>query len=92
MMEQPLPKKLWGEPWKQPVPLDFIPVFFDDERTQAIFKIVAEVHRGELVCPGLQVKGTNEQELATEFIAQMKISVQSGDWSRILSPNRHFVW
>ncbi|KAJ3859623.1 hypothetical protein EV359DRAFT_86197 [Lentinula novae-zelandiae] len=33
MMEQPLPKKLWGEPWKQPIPLDFIPVFFDDERT-----------------------------------------------------------
>ncbi|KAJ3899977.1 hypothetical protein F5879DRAFT_809975, partial [Lentinula edodes] len=65
--------------------------FFDDERTHAIFKIVADVHREGSVCPGLQVKGTNEHELAMEFIAQMKISVRSGDWSKILSSNRHFV-
>ncbi|KAJ3878406.1 hypothetical protein F5051DRAFT_428200 [Lentinula edodes] len=91
MVEQSLPKKLWGEPYIQPTPLEFIPVFFDDERTHAIFKIVAEVHRQESTCPGIRVEGRNEQELATEFILQMKISVRSGDWSKILSPNRHFV-
>lgn len=92
MVEQSLPKKLWGEPYIQPTPLEFIPVFFDDERTHAIFKIVAEVRRQESACPGIRVEGRNEQELATEFISQMKISVRSGDWSKILSPNRHFVW
>ncbi|KAJ3926592.1 MAG: hypothetical protein NXY57DRAFT_966362 [Lentinula lateritia] len=86
-----LPKKLWEEPWTQPAPLSFIPIFFDDERTPTIFKIVSEVQSQGSNCPGFQVKGTDEQELAAKFIAQMKNSVQSGDWSKVLSPTRHFV-
>ncbi|KAJ3901848.1 hypothetical protein F5879DRAFT_991545 [Lentinula edodes] len=89
--DQLLDRKLWEKPWTQPTPLDFIPVFFDDERATAIFDIVSEVQREGSVCPGFQVKGTNDQELAIEFIALMKASIRSGDWSKILSPNRHFM-
>lgn len=85
------PHKLWEERWTQPVPLEFIPVFFDDERVEAIFKIVSEVQRDGLDCPGFNVKGTNEEELAAEFILLMKASIRCGDWSKVLSPNRHFT-
>ncbi|KAJ4491278.1 hypothetical protein C8J55DRAFT_486271 [Lentinula edodes] len=80
---------LWKERWTSPVRLDSIPEFFDHERSQ-IFDIVAKVDR-EGDCPGFQVKGTDEQELASDFIKLMKISVRSQDWSRVLSPFRHFV-
>lgn len=86
-----LPKKLWAERWIQPPPLGFIPIFFDDERVHAIFKTASEIQREGIVSPGLQVKGTNEQELAAELIVLMRTSIQSGDWTKILSPDRHFM-
>ncbi|KAH7868875.1 uncharacterized protein C8R40DRAFT_1177314 [Lentinula edodes] len=89
--DQLLPKKLWAERWIQPPPLDFTPIFFDDERVHAIFKTTSEIQREGIVSPGFQVKGTNEQELAAELIVLMRTSIQSGDWTRILSPDCHFM-
>ncbi|KAJ4483026.1 hypothetical protein C8J55DRAFT_488545 [Lentinula edodes] len=86
-----IPHKSWEERWILPSPLALIPEFFDHERTPAIFQIVAEVNCGGSECAGFEVKGTNDQEMASEFIKLMRASVQSQDWSKILSPYQHIM-
>lgn len=75
-----------------PTRLDLIPEFFNVDRTFSIFDTVQEHYTTThgAICPGLNIEGCNDAELVGQLETLMRNAITSGDWSRILSPNRVF--
>jgi len=89
-----LPEKLWSKPWVSPPPLDAFSSFSMHERSSQVFEIVSmqyQQHFG-VQCPGFSVRGTNPKEIMERFKSNiLKDAIESGEWSKVLSPNRHFT-
>ena len=59
-----------------------------------MFEIVSlqyQQHFG-IPCPGFNVRGANPKEIMEQFKSNiLKEAIENRDWSKVLSPNRHFT-